>query len=92
MGAFVGALFARNTNKTNNKQCVNRGYDSRVRTTIQSRLVSFARCDSDGYKGEPRKHDVTLLLVVEERLLINRLAPARVFSRLIFARNLFNIK
>nr|KAA0551212.1 hypothetical protein F0329_21465 [Citrobacter werkmanii] len=28
MGAFVGALFARNTNKTNNKQHVNRGYDS----------------------------------------------------------------
>lgn len=28
MGAFVGALFVRNTNKTNNKQHVNRGYDS----------------------------------------------------------------
>ncbi|EDC5276566.1 hypothetical protein GAQ96_19960 [Salmonella enterica subsp. enterica] len=28
MGAFVGALFERNTNKTNNKQHVNRGYDS----------------------------------------------------------------
>lgn len=25
-GAFVGALFARNINKTNNKQHVNRGY------------------------------------------------------------------
>ncbi|MBX4745914.1 hypothetical protein C6952_16900 [Klebsiella pneumoniae] len=28
MGAFVGALFTRNTNNTNNKQHVNRGYDS----------------------------------------------------------------
>ncbi|AIE08292.1 hypothetical protein SeI_A3977 [Salmonella enterica subsp. enterica serovar 4 [Salmonella enterica subsp. enterica serovar 4 [Salmonella enterica subsp. enterica serovar 4,[5],12:i:- str. CVM23701] len=28
MGAFVGALFVRNTNKTNNKQHVNREYDS----------------------------------------------------------------
>ncbi|TLI96594.1 hypothetical protein FEK46_06600 [Escherichia sp. E4736] len=28
VGAFVGALFTRNTNKTNDKQCVNRGYDS----------------------------------------------------------------
>ncbi len=28
MGAFVGALFTRNTNKTNSKQYVNRGYDS----------------------------------------------------------------
>ncbi|EGE4656779.1 hypothetical protein SBON0123_004058 [Salmonella bongori serovar 40:z35:- str. 95-0123] len=28
MGAFVGALFTKNTNKTNNKQHVNRGYDS----------------------------------------------------------------
>ncbi|AVE80647.1 hypothetical protein AM355_27260 [Klebsiella oxytoca] len=34
MGAFVGALFARNTNKTNNKQHVNRGYDSESGTTI----------------------------------------------------------
>ncbi|QCT18359.1 hypothetical protein FEM41_01235 [Jejubacter calystegiae] len=28
MGAFVGALFTKNTNKINNKQHVNRGYDS----------------------------------------------------------------
>ncbi|ECI0413663.1 hypothetical protein AH332_10055 [Salmonella enterica subsp. salamae] len=28
VGAFVGALFARNASKTNDKQCVNRGYDS----------------------------------------------------------------
>ncbi|ECH8975131.1 hypothetical protein QF32_19955 [Salmonella enterica subsp. enterica] len=28
MGALVGALFTINTNKTNNKQHVNRGYDS----------------------------------------------------------------
>ncbi|EAY9562572.1 hypothetical protein AVG49_001902 [Salmonella enterica subsp. salamae] len=35
MGAFVGALFERNTNKTNNKQYVNRGYDSESGTTIQ---------------------------------------------------------
>ncbi|ECJ2253140.1 hypothetical protein FNO22_03500 [Salmonella enterica subsp. salamae] len=33
MGAFVGALFERNTNKTNNKQHVNRGYDSESGTT-----------------------------------------------------------
>ncbi|EBR3718371.1 hypothetical protein B2O48_08200 [Salmonella enterica] len=32
MGAFVGALFTRNTNKTNNKQHVNRGYDSESAT------------------------------------------------------------
>ncbi|EBV2191012.1 hypothetical protein DN155_01490 [Salmonella enterica subsp. enterica serovar Afula] len=32
MGAFVGALFARNTNKTNNKQHVSRGYDSESAT------------------------------------------------------------
>ncbi|OQR46460.1 hypothetical protein BW261_01295 [Klebsiella aerogenes] len=35
MGALVGALFERNTNKTNNKQRVNRGYDSESGTTIQ---------------------------------------------------------
>ncbi|TNH42788.1 hypothetical protein EP164_14780 [Photorhabdus luminescens subsp. sonorensis] len=28
VGAFAGALFERNTNKTNDKQHVNRGYDS----------------------------------------------------------------
>ncbi|EBY0373578.1 hypothetical protein DUP93_12790 [Salmonella enterica subsp. enterica serovar Toulon] len=28
MGAFVESLFTRNTNKTNNKQSVNRGYNS----------------------------------------------------------------
>lgn len=28
MGALVGALFARNTNKTKEKQHLNRGYDS----------------------------------------------------------------
>lgn len=33
MGAFVGALFMRNINKTNNKQHVNRGYDSESGTT-----------------------------------------------------------
>ncbi|TLV23433.1 hypothetical protein FE839_01540 [Klebsiella indica] len=33
MGAFVGALFTRNTNKTNNKQRVNREYDSESGTT-----------------------------------------------------------
>ncbi|EAB2699908.1 hypothetical protein C5Q49_001412 [Salmonella enterica subsp. enterica serovar Mississippi] len=33
MGAFVGALFERNINKTNNKQHVNRGYDSESGTT-----------------------------------------------------------
>lgn len=34
MGALVGALFTRNTNKTNDKQAVNRGYDSESGTTI----------------------------------------------------------
>lgn len=34
MGALVGALFTRNINKTNNKQCVSRGYDSESGTTI----------------------------------------------------------
>ncbi|TYL44172.1 hypothetical protein [Dickeya sp. ws52] len=34
MGAFVGALFTINTNKTNDKQHVNRGYDSESGTTI----------------------------------------------------------
>ena len=33
MGAFVGALFARNSSKTNDKQCVSRGYDSESGTT-----------------------------------------------------------
>lgn len=32
MGALVGALFTRNINKTNNKQCVSRGYDSESAT------------------------------------------------------------
>ncbi|ASO09157.1 hypothetical protein LFZ92_03965 [Salmonella enterica subsp. salamae serovar 57:z29:z42] len=32
VGALVGALFARNVNKTNNKQHVNRGYDSESAT------------------------------------------------------------
>ncbi|EAB9447396.1 hypothetical protein CSU32_24625 [Salmonella enterica subsp. diarizonae] len=34
MGAFVGALFERNTNKTNNKQHVNRGYVPESGTTF----------------------------------------------------------
>ncbi|TRL70157.1 hypothetical protein FMM65_13625 [Citrobacter youngae] len=34
MGALVGALFTRNINKTNNKQHLNRGYDSESGTTI----------------------------------------------------------
>lgn len=34
MGAFVGALFERNANKTNDKQRVSRGYDSESGTTI----------------------------------------------------------
>ncbi|EAB3490244.1 hypothetical protein FHZ48_15625 [Salmonella enterica] len=34
MGAFVGALFTRNTNKTNNKQHVNPRYDSESGTTF----------------------------------------------------------
>ncbi|EAQ1856542.1 hypothetical protein E2V56_08175 [Salmonella enterica] len=34
MGAFVGALFERNISKTNNKQHVNRGYDSESGTTF----------------------------------------------------------
>ncbi|EAB5051871.1 hypothetical protein EG177_05375 [Salmonella enterica] len=34
MGAFMGALFTINTNKTNNKQHVNRGYDSESGTTF----------------------------------------------------------
>lgn len=34
MGALVGALLEQNTNKTNNKQHVNRGYDSESGTTI----------------------------------------------------------
>ncbi|EAA4081386.1 hypothetical protein DO628_05385 [Salmonella enterica subsp. salamae] len=55
MGAFVGALFERNTNKTNNKQHINRGYDSESGTTIQSRLVRFVRCNADGHEGEPVK-------------------------------------
>lgn len=33
MGALVGALFTINTNKTNDKQHVNRGYDSESGTT-----------------------------------------------------------
>ncbi|EBW9751633.1 hypothetical protein DQR71_22665 [Salmonella enterica subsp. enterica serovar Kingston] len=33
MGALVGALLEQNTNKTNNKQHVNRGYDSESGTT-----------------------------------------------------------
>ncbi|EAQ7292338.1 hypothetical protein D4398_09430 [Salmonella enterica subsp. enterica serovar Tees] len=32
MGALVGALFTRNINKSNNKQCVSRGYDSESAT------------------------------------------------------------
>ncbi|EBW5537321.1 hypothetical protein DPU12_11645 [Salmonella enterica subsp. enterica serovar Pasing] len=32
MGALVGALIEINTNKTNNKQYVNRGYDSESAT------------------------------------------------------------
>ncbi|EAT3568531.1 hypothetical protein ES756_14370 [Salmonella enterica] len=62
MGALVRALFVRNINKTNNKQHVNRGYDSESGTTIQSRLVRFARCNPDGHEGEPVKtrcHAVT---------------------------------
>ncbi|EAA6444368.1 hypothetical protein BMS56_14335 [Salmonella enterica] len=34
MGALVGALYVRNINKTNNKQRVNRGYDSESGTTF----------------------------------------------------------
>ncbi|ECC1661499.1 hypothetical protein FNO19_16495 [Salmonella enterica subsp. salamae] len=55
MGAFMGAPLTRNPNKTNNKQFVSRGYDSESGTTIQSRLVRFARCNPDGHEGEPVK-------------------------------------
>ncbi|EAA9547677.1 hypothetical protein OY03_001603 [Salmonella enterica subsp. enterica] len=34
MGALVGALFTRNAYKINNKQHVNRGYDSESGTTF----------------------------------------------------------
>ncbi|MIL23580.1 hypothetical protein CBJ07_05345 [Salmonella enterica] len=51
MGALVGALLERNINKTNNKQYINRGYDSES-ATIQGRLVRFARCNPDGHEGE----------------------------------------
>lgn len=34
LGAFVGALFTRNTNKINDKQSISRGYDSESGTTI----------------------------------------------------------
>ncbi|EAA6141811.1 hypothetical protein DQ017_02390 [Salmonella enterica subsp. enterica] len=34
MGAFVGALFTRNVNKTNNKQLVSLGCDSESGTTF----------------------------------------------------------
>ncbi len=34
MGALVGALFVRNPYKTNNKQRINRGYDSESGTKI----------------------------------------------------------
>lgn len=51
MGAFVGALFTRNTNKTNNKQHVNRGYDSESGTTYSEnppkrRVFAFSEPDS----------------------------------------------
>ncbi|EAW2132521.1 hypothetical protein ACQX6W_02635 [Salmonella enterica] len=51
MGALVGALFARNTNKTNNKQFVSRGYDSESGTTIlknplKRRVFAFLHPDS----------------------------------------------
>ncbi|CPR14112.1 hypothetical protein BN1221_00519 [Brenneria goodwinii] len=35
MGTFMGALLERNTNKTNNKQHVNRGYDSESATDLK---------------------------------------------------------
>ncbi|TDB58207.1 hypothetical protein C5467_10065 [Photorhabdus khanii subsp. guanajuatensis] len=40
MGALVGALITRNTNKTNNKQHVNRGYDSESGTNFKSMDVN----------------------------------------------------
>lgn len=67
MGALVGALFARNTNKTNNKQRVSRGYDSESGTTIQSRLVRFARCSPDGHEGKPVKTRCNAVTVVERK-------------------------
>ncbi|EKS3773234.1 hypothetical protein QBZ69_004024 [Salmonella enterica] len=51
MGALVGALVTRNTNKTNNKQHLNRGYDSESGTTIlknplKRRVFAFLHPDS----------------------------------------------
>ncbi|AXW86851.1 hypothetical protein CKQ53_07530 [Lonsdalea britannica] len=37
MGAFMGALFTRNTNKTNNKQHINRRYDPESGTTYSEK-------------------------------------------------------
>jgi hypothetical protein len=56
-------------------------------------LVRFARCNPDGHEGEPVKTRCTLLLVVENRLEKKQTCSCKsVFSRLIFARNLFNVK
>jgi hypothetical protein len=51
MGAFMGALFTINTDKTNNKQCVSREYDSESGTTIQKNqptgwFFAFGETDS----------------------------------------------
>ncbi|EDW0654493.1 hypothetical protein JU54_004055 [Salmonella enterica subsp. enterica serovar Weslaco] len=50
MGAFVGALFVRNINKTKNKHHLNRRYDSESGTTILFLCVSgclYKYLDSD---------------------------------------------
>ncbi|MBZ7502671.1 hypothetical protein FMJ34_04175 [Klebsiella michiganensis] len=49
--AFVGVLFSRNTNKTNNKQHVNRRYDSEsghhyLKNPPKRRVFAFLRPDS----------------------------------------------
>jgi hypothetical protein len=50
VGAFMGAIFTRNTNKTNKKHHVNRGYDSESGTTYLKKpaygLVFFCNTDS----------------------------------------------
>lgn len=49
MGALVGALFTRNTNKTKYKQRVSRGYDSESGTTIHKASLKSGAFFFSGY-------------------------------------------
>lgn len=65
-GALVGALFPRNANKNNNKQHVNRGYDSESGHHFSFFMLScesLCCCDSRGWRKKSFRYVLIYPLV-----------------------------